>query len=154
MDAETRRYVRAAWKAVEQTSGVRFNWDFWEACEPSRSTYPACRAVLTAEALQAGKGAVLFDRIQEAYYTQARNPSDLEELVLLGQDAGLDGDDFRRAMASPEIEALLQADFGLRRELGVHAFPTLVLDTGSERHVLTSGYSDAEQVLGRLAELG
>ena len=150
MDEDTRRFVQTAWKAVEETTGASFNWEFWEACQPRRSTYPACRAVLVAESLRAGTGELIFDRIQEAYYCEARNPSDTATLVELGRELGLAGDEFERVLTSPEAQALLQADLDLRAELDVHSFPTLILDSGVERIVLTQGYADAEEVLARL----
>ena len=150
MDEDTRGYVRQAWRAVEQTTGASFNWEFWDECQPRRSTYPACRAVLLAETLREGAGALMFDRIQQAYYQEARNPSDTETLVALGRELGFDDAAFESELSSPATQALLQADLEFRRGLSVHSFPSLILESGGERVVLTEGYSDAEQVLGRL----
>ena len=65
MPTETRAYVQSAWREVESRTGARFNWAFWETCQPRRSTYPACRAVLAAAAQN--RGPAIFDRIQRAY---------------------------------------------------------------------------------------
>ena len=46
MSQEVRAYVQNAWREVSVTTGARFNWDFWDRCQPRRSTYPACRAAL------------------------------------------------------------------------------------------------------------
>lgn len=150
MDDGTRGYVRQAWRAVEQATGASFNWEFWSECQPRRSTYPACRAVLLAERLRSGAGPLMFDRIQQAYYQEARNPSDAETLVALGRDLELDDGVFERELSSPGTQALLEADLKFRRELNVHSFPTLILESGDKRVVLTEGYSDAEQVLAQL----
>ncbi|HIF41808.1 MAG TPA: DsbA family protein [Planctomycetes bacterium] len=150
MDDETRGYVRQAWKAVEQATGASFNWEFWSECQPRRSTYPACRAVLLAERLRSGAGPLMFDRIQQAYYQEARNPSDTGTLVALARDLGFDDGAFERELNAPGTQALLEADLAFRRELNVHSFPTLILESGEERVVLTEGYSDAEQVLACL----
>jgi putative protein-disulfide isomerase len=150
MDEDTQGYVRQAWKTVEQTTGASFNWKFWDDCQPRRSTYPACRAVLLAENLRAGAGALMFDRIQQAYYQEARNPSDTEMLVALGEELGFTDGAFERELDSPATQALLKADLEFRRTLNVHSFPTLILESGGERIVLTEGYSDAEQVLAHL----
>ena len=150
MDEGTEGYVRQAWKTVEQTTGASFNWKFWDDCQPRRSTYPACRAVLLAESLSEGAGSLMFDRIQEAYYQEARNPSDTETLVALGRELGLTGDTFERELDSPATQALLQADLEFRTSLNVYSFPTLILKSGEGSVVLTEGYSDAEQVLARI----
>jgi putative protein-disulfide isomerase len=146
MDADTRSYVQDAWKAVQEATGAEFNWEFWERCTPRRSTYPACRAVIAAGAA----GAAMFDRIQEAYYIEARNPSDRSTLVTLAGEIGLDEPAFATALAASETELLLKADLDLRRSMGVDSFPTLILDTGDERHLLTRGYANAQEVLARL----
>ena len=47
--AQTRSYVIDNWRRIEQTApGTVFNYDFWQSCQPRRSTYPACRAVIAA----------------------------------------------------------------------------------------------------------
>ena len=46
MPEEVRSYVQNAWREVSTATGARFNWEFWEKCQPRRSTYPACRAAL------------------------------------------------------------------------------------------------------------
>ncbi len=51
MPDDIRAYVQNAWREVGVRTGARFNWDFWMRCSPVRSTYPACRGVLSA-----GKG--------------------------------------------------------------------------------------------------
>ena len=150
MDGDTRGYVRQAWKAVEQTTGASFNWEFWNDCQPRRSTYPSCRAVLLAESLRSGAGPLMFDRIQQAYYQEARNPSDTETLVALGRELGFDGGVFERELNSAATQALLESDLEFTSALNVHSFPTLILGSGGERVILAEGYSDAEQVLARI----
>ena len=80
MPTQTRSYVIENWRRIEQTvPGTVFNYDFWQSCQPRRSTYPACRAVIAAR--QQGDPADKLDRamaeaIQDAYYRRARNLSD------------------------------------------------------------------------------
>jgi putative protein-disulfide isomerase len=106
--------------------------------------------VLLAETLREGAGPLMFDRIQQAYYQEARNPSNTETLVALGRELGFDDAAFESGLSSPETQALLQADLEFRRGLSVHSFPSVILESGAERVVLTEGYSDADLVLGRL----
>ena len=48
MPQEIVQYVKSAWRAVSAAAGLELNWDFWTKCQPRRSTYPACRAVVAA----------------------------------------------------------------------------------------------------------
>lgn len=139
MPADMCTYVQDAWREVEQRTGASFNWDFWSQCQPRRSTYPACRAVLAAADL----GPQMFHRIQRAYYLEARNPSYPVILVELAADLGLDPARFANTLASPEIEAALQDQFYLRRQLQATTFPSLALE-------LHDGYSLDQSRLGRM----
>lgn len=159
MPAATRESIRHHWSAVAERTGACFNWAFWEACEPRRSTYPACRAVLAATAIDpvGTAGDRMFDAIQRAYYTQARNPSLASTLTELASEIGLDAEQFAAQLRSPATEAELQADFDLRRRLQTTAFPSLVLETStvleaSSRTWIARGYTDEETVLDRLRQ--
>lgn len=161
MPAATQRMVQSAWGAVEKATRVRFNREFWTRCEPRRSTYPACRAVLAAEAEEPGSGPKMFRAIQEAYYLEARNPSDVDVLVAVATEKGFREEAFALRLASPEIEAQLQEHLREREHLGITAnaagFPTLILRTNEGDQALTRGYSpwDAlEPVLARAGVIG
>ena len=143
MPEETKSYVQDAWRKVTASTGAEFNWDFWETCQPRRSTYPACRAVIAA----AESGAMMFDRIQRAYYLEARNPSELEVLCSLATELGLDEAEFLVNLKSPQVEAELQAGFNTRRRLGAYSFPSLVLESEGKVHFLSEGYSPTEEII-------
>ena len=90
MSDETRSYVQSQWRLVAERTGAEFNWDFWQNCEPRRSTYPACRAVIAAGMQRPEGTEAMFNAIQRAYYLEARNPSNAETLAQLAGEAGLD----------------------------------------------------------------
>jgi len=73
----------------------------------------------------------MFEAIQRAYYTEARNPSLVETLIELAGEIGLDGQAFASDLQAAETESRLQADFDLRRRLQATAFPSLILEHGS-----------------------
>ena len=151
MPQEVRAYVQNAWREVSVTTGARFNWDIWERCQPRRSTYPACRAVL-AGGLQ-GALQEMFAALQRAYYTEARNPSDTSTHLALAGELGLDTDRFSEDMASTRVEELLRGDFAWRRELGVYEFPSLILETAGGRHSIVRGWATLDAVRERLERL-
>lgn len=150
MSEETKAYVKENWMQVAERTGATFNWDFWTECDPRRSTYPACRAVIAAAAQNAGMGPPLFHAIQRAYYLEARNPSDLDTLVALAGEVGLDGARFSRDLVSPEIDRRLHEDFALRRSLHADKFPTLLLETNDDLMWLAYGYEQPDVVLSTL----
>ena len=151
MPDEIRAYVQNAWREVSEKTGARFNWDFWTRCSPVRSTYPACRGVLSAAAQEEEAGPTYFEAVQKAYYLQARNPSETETLVELAGEIGLDESRFAAELRSPKTEQRLQDQFSTRRRLGIRQFPSLVLETCNEITVITKGYSDFDPVMAELA---
>ena len=151
MPEETQTYVQEQWRAVTERTGAEFNWDFWKKCHPRRSTYPACRAVLSAAEQHPDAGSLMYHRIQRAYYLEAQNPSDIDTLVTLAGDLNLNTDAFAQAIVSPEIEQKLQDDFTLRRSLSANLFPSLVFEHHDDLIWLTSGYDDPEIIYEMLS---
>ncbi len=150
MPEDVKAYVKNAWRQVTAETGAVFNWDFWKVCEPRRSTYPSCRAFYAAQAQGEESGVLMFEAIQRAYYQEARNPSDLDTLVAVADEIGLDVDRFVLDLKSGAIEKAMQEGFQLRRELQANEFPSLVFRKGERVDFLVRGYDAVEVVLDRL----
>jgi len=152
MPLATQQMVQANWqKIIQAVPGTVFNFDFWTNCQPRRSTYPACRAVLAAEAQRFAASTRMLEAIQNAYYRQARNPSDLRTLTQLAAELSLDVQRFELDIQSTEIQEQLEQDFVWADQLGVTSFPSLVLrhDQGLIR--IQHSYTDAQVILKQLA---
>ena len=147
-----RRQIEDTWRCIEQSvPGTGFNHDFWRDCRPRRSTYPACRAVLLADA--AGLGEAMNLAIQRAYYLQARNPSDKATLIELAAELGLDTRQFTTDLDAPATQAALDRQIAQTRALGVSSFPSLVLDTGGERWPVAVDYRHIEPMIETIEAL-
>lgn len=152
MPEAMREYVQSAWHAVTARTGVPFNHDFWHLSEPRRSTYPACRAVILARELD--RGPDMLGAIQRAYYQEAKNPSDVDTLVDLARQLGLDPEAFEAGLQSPHTEALLQADLLRREEIGARSFPSLGLERGGQLELVASGCLGRDELCAALASAG
>jgi putative protein-disulfide isomerase len=71
------------------------------------------------------------------------NPSEPAVLVSLAEELGLDHQRFATDLVSTATEQKLQADFALRRSLGVRSFPSLVLQKGDQVTQIQHEYHDA-----------
>jgi putative protein-disulfide isomerase len=152
MPGETRSYIQDQWRKVMVETGATFNWDFWDVCQPRRSTYPSCRAVIAAACQERMRD--MFEAVQRAYYQEARNPSDLSTLSELAGEIGLDVPTFDEDVASEQVEQTLQDGFNVRRSINANSFPSLVAVSDDDKIVwLTKGYATAEDVLARLEAL-
>ncbi|MET0023245.1 MAG: DsbA family protein [Sedimenticola sp.] len=148
---EMRNKLQGIWRVIQRrVPGTRFNFDFWERCEPRRSTYPACRAVIAARLQGPQYEEPMILAIQQAYYLEARNPSDSETLIELAGGLGMDGVRFAGALASVDVQQALLDEIALGRTLGVSSFPSLVLGADDRYTVLQHDYQDAELMLAQI----
>ena len=151
MPVELQNYLQQTWRTVEQrVPGTRFNFAFWEDCHPRRSTYPACRAVISARNQGAQFEGPMILAIQHAYYLHARNPSDDDTLIDLADETGLDRERFANELHSGETRNALMEEITLGQRMGVHGFPSLVLESGGSCQVLPYDYLDPRVVLNQL----
>jgi len=143
--------IRAHWRRIEQVvPGTLFNYDFWQQCTPRRSTWPACRAVIAARAQDAQAEEGMIRRIGEAYYRDARNPSDDGVLIDCALALGLDGERFRHDLHAPETRRQLADEIELARKMGVTGFPSLVLKRDSGLIAVPVDYRDAGTMLAAI----
>lgn len=145
--------ISAIWRKIEAQVGTRFNHDFWQACQPRRSTYPSCRALLLAR--KEHKEDAMISAIQQAYYLDAKNPSDSDTLVACAIKIGMDGDRFVEELNNEETCTELEQELSFNHRLGVRSFPTLVLKNGDQWLEIGLDYKNADamisQIRGRLA---
>jgi putative protein-disulfide isomerase len=148
---ETRLFVQGNWQTIEQqVPGTKFNYDFWKQCQPRRSTYPACRAVIAARAQAEEFDMAMTLAIQQAYYLQARNPSDISTLIELAAEIDLDIDKFTKDVKSSETDEALRQEIKQSRRLGLNSFPSLLLDTGSKQIRIEPDYINYEVMLEKM----
>lgn len=149
MPQSLREYIQSTWRAIEQRTGASFNHRFWSNNTPRRSTYPACRAVIAADLQDRGKNREMIRAIQDAYYLQARNPSDKATLVTLAGDIGLNRERFVSDLHSDHVEDAFNRDLQRTVELGIGGFPSVVFESQQGLYALNCGYCDASELLQR-----
>lgn len=151
MPKEMQDAIGGYWKTIEQrVPGTQFNHDFWTLCQPRRSTYPSCRAVIAARKQQPTLEKPMILAIQKAYYLQAKNPSDDSVLTELAVELGLDGELFSTDLNSPETHQMLGDEMRLGAEIGVQGFPSLILKMKAGHLYIPLDYNQPEVVLDRL----
>jgi len=151
MPPELLEKLPLAWSRIQGMLGTEFNFEFWTKCNPRRSTYPACRAVLAAG--KQDKYDDMIDAIQRAYYLRAMNPSDLETLEALAKELGLDNEKFASDIRSDDIEQALQQQVRFARNSPIDGFPSLVLDRDGELTTVTRDYKDHRPTLAHIDKL-
>jgi len=160
MPDSMQRYLQETWAEIrKRIPGTEFNFDFWTECQPKRSTWPACRAVIAArrQGTNAAETAKIQDSmveaIQKAYYTEARNPSNTATLVEIAEEIGIDKEQFSTDMQSQALRVLHQEEMVMVRKLGVQGFPSIVMVIDQVAHRVLLDYSGLEKTLDHIDRL-
>ncbi|MPW29701.1 DsbA family protein [Agarivorans sp. B2Z047] len=151
MPAEMQAFLQQTWRKIANQLGTQFNYQFWELNTPRRSTYPANRAVLAAK--QQGAEKAMIVAIQQAYYLDAKNPSDLSVLIDLAEGLNLDLESFKTGISSEKLNANLLEEIEFARSLPIQGFPSLVLEKDGHFHSVGLNYKDAQASLEHIQQL-
>jgi putative protein-disulfide isomerase len=142
MPEEMQTFLQQTWHKISLELGTQFNFDFWSQCQPKRSTYPSCRAVLIARKYQKEQAMCLA--IQQAYYLHAQNPSEIETLVSIAASIGLNSELFAQQMNSDELKQQLENEILTARKMPIHGFPSLVLSVKDELYSVKLDYKNGQ----------
>ncbi len=152
MPEKLKEIISSGWYRIqERVPGTQFNHDYWTVCQPRRSTYPASRAILAAKQLDNASEKPMLLAIQQAYYLQAKNPSDDDVLIDCAKSLGLNGSAFAELLNSPAIRQQLLAEIKFARSMGVNSFPSLVLEQAGDYKVLNYDYNDPRVFLSQVS---
>lgn len=145
MPEQMQRFLQQTWQRISVQTGAEFNFDFWTNSQPRRSTYPACRAVIAAR--QFNKEQAMLEAIQQGYYLQAQNPSDIPTLVRFAQQLDINSAAFLTLLQSAQLEQEFQQELVYVQQLPVQGFPSLVLLHKQQYYAITVNYTDADKVI-------
>jgi len=151
MPDSMRSQIITTWKNIQKTiPGTQFNYEFWNKCTPKRSTYPSCRAVLSAAKQQQSKSFEMLTAIQEAYYLHALNPSEISTLNDIAGSIGLNTTTFNNDITSEEIDKQLNSEISMTRNLGVDSFPSLILKDEKKQYPIALDYNHSDIILDHI----
>ena len=144
MSPETRNFVMDNWRRVqEKVPATEFNYEFWRLNRPKRSTYIACRAVISARIQNPKFERAMIDAIQYAYYLKAQNPSEETVLFDLAENIGLNIQAFKKDLNSPRVNNSLIKEIEFSRMMPISGFPSLVLSKNGTLTQIRINYLNA-----------
>ena len=151
MPIETREYIKGNWKRIQEIiPDTRFNYDFWTSCEPKRSTYPACRAVICAKQQHPDFEDLMIYGIQQSYYLEAQNPSNNDVLIDIAENLGLDIDKFKLDLKSSQVNKILLNEIKLAKSMDMNSMPSLVLQINGALKRINIDYLDANYIIKQI----
>ena len=145
--------IQSYWRKIESfIPGTEFNFDFWSNNKPRRSTYRSCRAVICARTQQPEKQLEMVRLIQNAYYQQAKNPSDSEPLIECAKECGLNVERFEKDLDADYTKDLLRLEMLQCHQLGLNSFPSLLLEKEGEFISIALDYNNAKNIIDQIKE--
>lgn len=144
LDDAMRAYLRQTWQRVRDLSGQAVKFDLIGWPEWTYDTGPACRAVVAMRTVSPERALSYFEHLQEGFYVHNLDLTDTEVLWDLAKPFECDGVRFASLLAQ---EDLAQPDFDEARALGATGYPLLLLDTGTDRIPVSTGFTRADRIL-------
>ena len=143
--------IKENWRTIEITiPGIEFNYNFWTECIARRSTYPSCRAILATIKQNINLEKEMLKLIQQAYYLEAKNPSDYNVLYELSRKLDLDKKQFINDIHSDEINIELMSQIQRSREIGADSFPSLFLKIDDTYQPVALDYNNADTIIDHI----
>ena len=140
-DERSKEYLRGHWRQVSQRTGQPFSDELFEKESFEYDTYPACKAVITVRELFGMQNAFSYlYTIQEAFYTRAKDITDIEVLTELLGSITSEKESFRMFFESERAQLLMEHDFAKARSMGANAFPSVVVIDEEGHMVCQKGY--------------
>lgn len=151
MALQMQQFLENTWHQIAQQLNTQFNFDFWRKNKPRRSTYPACRACLLARALN--KESEMLFAIQQAYYLQAKNPSNETTLIQLAKQIGLNENTFSEQLSNPLTQQKLINEINKTHSLPIQGFPSLVININGQDHSVPIDYQQWKNTFKIIKEI-
>lgn len=92
----------------------------------------------------------MIHAIQQAYYLEARNPSDTATLVDLAEEIGLDRKLFYAELSGAAVQDQLKQEVAFARKAPINGFPSLVLRIPTGLCPVILDYRDAAPMLKQI----
>jgi putative protein-disulfide isomerase len=142
-----KHFLRSEWSQIADTTGQPFDLRFLDREGFVYDTHPAARAVETMRRLKPGAEFEFFKRVQRAFYAENVNVTEPASYGRLVEPFDVDTKAFAEGMASDASDAAARASYQEARRLGIQGFPSIVIEDGERRGLLTYGYRPYDELV-------
>ena len=151
MDEQLRNDILHHWHDVQKMTGQAFAFD--DALPPGfiYNTEPPSRAVLSFAELAPDEILAYFKRVQQAFYAEQTDITQLDNLLALAKEFAVDGDKFIEHFESDAMQQKTMMHFKQARQLGISGFPTTILQKHEKFIFLSGGYKSFTELGPELA---
>jgi putative protein-disulfide isomerase len=150
LDAEMREMLAGHWAQVASVTGQPFNEAGLNRSGWTYDTELPAIAVTTMREVSPSLALPFFNRLQEAFYRDGIDITDLDQYPSLLADFGVDRSAFLDQVSSDAGRDRAWNDFAAARKLGVRGFPTVLLSIDGSIQVLSRGYAPLDHFENQL----
>ena len=147
-----KNFLLKHWMKIESTTGQKFSYDILDDPDFVYDTEPSNRAIVLARHMGYEDVLGFYEAVQFAFYAEGKNVLEKSTFVDIAQSLGIDSKKYEELFGSEEIKTATRESFSYTIECGVNAFPTLVLDTGDRKHLLSRGYQKSEPLIEKIKQ--
>lgn len=151
---ELSSFLHEHWSEIQLKTGRPFRYEILNSKELLYNTEPACRAVVVVKTISPDKAYPFFKALQSAFYEENRNPTLPETFYFVADQLGIDRGKFEKHFNSPVIQHETVRDFQLAQTLQVHGFPSLIALINGKLHRISTGYTNADEIIKNLISSG
>jgi putative protein-disulfide isomerase len=148
-----RQQIQNHWQHVQQATDLPFDFENGIPEGFVYNTEPACRAVVTVQALIPEYSLPMMAAIQRAFYAQAENVTDTNVLADIATEFGIAHPMFLLNFESDEMIAATAAQFERAQQYAVGGYPTLLIKRGDRWRSLGMGYEPLNMVEEKIAAI-
>lgn len=148
-----KQFLRNHWEHVTEKSGQPFSFDLLDREEFSYDTEPPCRSVKVAQSLDPAIDLPFYHDVQYQFYVENKDPAKIGFYESICKKNDISFGEFSKRFESDTFKARVQKEFRFTQQLGVSAFPTVLLQLDQQLQLVTYGYSEFEQMKSRIEQL-
>lgn len=148
-----KKFLLKHWTKIESTTGQKFSYEILDDPDFVYDTEPSNRAIVLARHMGYEDVLGFYEAVQFAFYAEGENVLSKSTFVDIAKSLGLDGKKYEELFDSEDIKAATRDSFSYTIECGVNAFPTMVLDTGDRKHLISRGYQKSEALLEKINQI-
>ncbi|MFK7954023.1 MAG: DsbA family protein [Ekhidna sp.] len=143
---EMKNFLKEHWGHVTEKSGQPFGYALMDLEDFNYDTEPSCRAVVAARPLVKEKVMEFFEAIQRKFYVESQDPNKAAFYSSICDEFGINYGEFLSRFESNEVKQETMSEFQLNRQWGVKGYPSILLLTNDQLHLVANGYATFEQM--------
>jgi len=138
------------WEEVQKASGQEFSYGILDSETITYDTEPPCRASVIVRSIAPEKELQFFAACQSAFYKENKNMHLAESYHHILEGLNISSSDFDGLFDSSAMKTLVKEDFVRSRELGINSFPTLLLENGDKKYIISRGYAKSADIIRQI----